>query len=94
MTITVEPKTRSEAAAVGKAKFFTGRVCAKGHRSFRYTSTGTCAACVKQHGRKYSQEKRNVVRGFQQIRVTVHVDEIPQVLRFVDALNAARNLMV
>lgn len=46
------PSTKTEAAAVGLARFFTGQPCKRGHLSERYTSTGACVEClgVRQGG--------------------------------------------
>lgn len=39
--------TRAEAKAAGKTRYFTGKPCPKGHISERYTTKGTCIACLR-----------------------------------------------
>ena len=39
--------TRAEAKAAGAKRYFTGKPCPKGHISERYTSKGTCIACLR-----------------------------------------------
>jgi hypothetical protein len=43
------PKTRSEAAAAGSPKYFTGLACHAGHIDWRNTKSGKCAECVRLH---------------------------------------------
>jgi len=38
---------RTEAIYHGENKFFTGKPCKSGHVEFRYTHSGTCAACIQ-----------------------------------------------
>lgn len=40
---------RSEALALGLSQFTTGKPCKNGHLSYRYTSSGSCAACIVDH---------------------------------------------
>lgn len=40
-------KTRKAATAAGEGKYYTGKLCSKGHDSFRYTQSGTCAECIR-----------------------------------------------
>lgn len=39
---------KREAAALGLARYFTGKACKHGHLSERYTSTGQCAQCTAE----------------------------------------------
>jgi hypothetical protein len=37
--------TRADAAAHGLKRFYTGKVCKRGHDAERYTRNGTCVEC-------------------------------------------------
>ena len=39
--------TRAEAEAAGAKRYFTGKLCPKGHIAERYTTKGTCIACLR-----------------------------------------------
>ena len=54
------PTTRASALNVASTLFFTGRKCASGHTSVRYTSTGICRECSRD--RNKSAYLNNVVR--------------------------------
>lgn len=49
--------TREQAKASGLVHFFSGRLCANGHLSQRYVSTGACVEC----GRICSQKRRLLI---------------------------------
>lgn len=40
-------KSRKEAQSAGDSKFNTGKPCRNGHHTFRYTSSGVCAGCLR-----------------------------------------------
>lgn len=42
---------RNAAALAGAKTFYTGRVCRRGHKADRYTSTGQCVECMKYGSR-------------------------------------------
>ena len=46
-------KTRKQAAADGDKMYYTGTPCQNGHDSMRYTSTGACFDCNREHARQY-----------------------------------------
>lgn len=54
--ITDMPATRALARSSGHTKYFTGAACHKGHVTYRYTASGTCADCAhvrfKANGQK------------------------------------------
>lgn len=52
--------SRGDAAMSGKRHYFTGRPCAKGHISTRYTSTGNCTACQKGYAMAYGETLKRV----------------------------------
>jgi hypothetical protein len=42
--------TRAEAKAASESKYYTGELCKHGHRSYRYTQSGSCAECIRGAG--------------------------------------------
>lgn len=40
--------TRQAAKEKGLKTYYTGQACKHGHDSYRYTQSGTCAACIKE----------------------------------------------
>lgn len=38
--------SRTDAAAAGQKRFYTGKTCRAGHLAQRYTSSGACVACA------------------------------------------------
>ncbi len=44
--------TRAEAKAQGRARYFTGKPCKRGHVAERYVSIATCVECNSEAGRK------------------------------------------
>lgn len=43
--------SRNEAKLLGVTQYFTGIKCKNGHLTYRYTSSGACAACIREHNR-------------------------------------------
>lgn len=43
--------SRSEAKAQGLTQYFTGVPCKNGHLTYRYTSSGACAGCIREHNK-------------------------------------------
>lgn len=54
----MEISTRKEAALNGQSKYFTGKACAKGHFSPRYTSSGICVTCNAEGVKRYARNLR------------------------------------
>lgn len=42
-------ETRKQAAQAGRSKYWTGKVCNRGHESQRYTATGVCCKCNSEN---------------------------------------------
>lgn len=87
-------RTRREAAENGQAKYWTERPCKQGHITYRYTSTGSCAACRGNY-RGLAQRRANeiaVERAMGKVSVSyiVHIDDKPALDKFVAALNLFR----
>ena len=94
--MTQEVHTREQAAALGLAKYWTGRPCRKGHHDFRYTVSGACCSCVAGYRTRF-QVKRNTAtiagtKGLVPYHAVVHPDDVPAVQQLVDALALARSL--
>lgn len=45
---------RADAKALGIKRYYTGKLCARGHDSERATSNGTCLACKVEHMREWA----------------------------------------
>jgi len=41
--------SRSEARKRGLTQYFTGDPCRNGHRSYRYTQSGSCSSCIRSY---------------------------------------------
>lgn len=55
--------TREAAARAGENLYFTGRPCKNGHTEPRYTSSGTCRGCIRDHNRTYSRRVNLLLSG-------------------------------
>ena len=42
----MEIKTRQQAMTAGENKYFTGKECKHGHKTFRYVQSGACYDCI------------------------------------------------
>jgi len=51
------PNTKAEAVATGSRYFYTGRTCAYGHTTVRYTNGGACFNCARRRVTKYNIKK-------------------------------------
>ena len=51
--------TRKDAANAGRAVYFTGKECKRGHLAQRYTATGNCKLCNLAHTKKYVADMNN-----------------------------------
>lgn len=49
---------RPEAKALGLKIYTTGRPCKNGHLTYRYTQSGTCAACINGERMEISEERK------------------------------------
>lgn len=61
---------RSQAKALGHSTYDTGKPCKHGHFSYRYTSNGTCAACINP-----GTKEKTIDPGEQQRRATLQTFE-------------------
>lgn len=52
------PRSRKEAASRSSTFYFTGKPCNKGHVEERYTSSGGCVACSREHDSRWRARKR------------------------------------
>lgn len=59
---------RKEAKLLGLDKFNTGRPCANGHLSFRYTASGTCAECI--NGSPIKSNSKTLEHKASELRIT------------------------
>lgn len=85
----METSTRKEAFLKGEKMFYTGRQCKEGHLSPRYTSTGSCVACLRQ----FSKGHRQAVAGTVLLAAqAVHAEDVNEILKTIDFYNARRGL--
>ena len=91
--MTPQIHTRTQAAELGLAKYWTGKACRRGHLDFRYTGTGACTSCVAGYRTKYITTK-NAARGKGAVPFTalLHPADVHVVQELVDALAFARTL--
>lgn len=45
----MEIKSRAEAKKASEKTYFTGKPCQNGHTAKRYTQSGSCAGCIRDH---------------------------------------------
>ena len=45
------PKSRAQALIIKSRRFNTGKPCVRGHIADRYTTSGQCVECAKEHSR-------------------------------------------
>lgn len=84
--------TRKQAATLCKTRYFTGKECARGHLSERYTRTGTCCDCSAKYKRKYIADILGNQHGLKKVLYLVHKDDVPKIDAYVTALCQARTL--
>lgn len=85
-------KTRKQAAEAGENKYYTGRPCAHGHESPRYTSTGICCKCNSVNVSAYNKRMRTTNNN-KQAGVFVypaHPDDHAALLAYAQALDLQR----
>lgn len=58
----MEIMDRSVAKELGASTFYTGKLCANGHLSYRYTQSGTCSECINGDRSvvSYSKDERKL----------------------------------
>ena len=59
--LTLLPKDRETAKAVGATHFFTGKPCGRGHIDKRTTNRNTCMTCVRLASAKYRKTTKSAV---------------------------------
>ena len=88
-------KTRSQAIAGGRNKYWTGKKCARGHESQRYTSSGICCKCNYENSQTYQKRRTNQLRGIDDpmIRVSVmlHRDQEQALRDYANILNGGKS---
>lgn len=59
------PTSRAEAKALQSVRYHTGKPCIRGHVAERFTSTGQCLECVKEHNKSWSEKNPEKVAAAQ-----------------------------
>jgi hypothetical protein len=58
------PKTRQEARDSGSKAYFTGLFCKQGHVAKRWTATGNCSECQRNHTKQWSEKNPEKVAAY------------------------------
>lgn len=86
--------TRNEAIESGMLKYCTGKLCTRGHESYRYTASGACVECVagyaKDTAKRVREKQKQRRAGMIAVTCTAHADDVPLIHRYADALALAR----
>jgi len=84
-------ETRANAAKAGRTKYWTGKLCARGHLSRRYTSSGICCKCNTENSKVYQRRLSNLIKGVKDdtVRVSYRIPKrhIETLNTYVDMLN-------
>lgn len=48
--------SRADAKVRGQTQYFTGIPCKNGHLTYRYTSSGACSGCIREHNKPPSDQ--------------------------------------
>lgn len=56
--------SRKDARALGLKKYFTGRLCSRGHLAERHTCNAVCILCAKENGKKYNNENSEMISAY------------------------------
>lgn len=87
-----EVMRRKEAATRGLFKYYTGKLCGRGHDSLRYTKTGQCIACQREYNQEIGAHV-NAVAAQQKLVITrVHPEDEEKIRNYAEALNLARKM--
>lgn len=75
--------SRQEARDKGLNKYYTGKPCTRGHTSYRYTQSGTCAECIaanvnatRQPARVIGAAKREALAQLAEIKIRAYPTDI------------------
>lgn len=66
-------------------KYFTGVPCRKGHKAYRYVSSGACSECISGYG-----QKRKLGANYQRLEFILHPEDAIHVRTYVNAVQFAR----
>lgn len=86
--------SRLQAADLNRSKYYTGRPCKRGHLTLRYVNTGACIECVAGYSKDIKAKIRDLQKNFpRKVLVEIdHLDDIPSLRAFAEALNFERKL--
>ncbi len=82
-----ETITRTEAAAQGRKRFYTGKPCKYGHDAQRFVTTGACIACNAARSKVFSKTIANNGKAFS---YHLHPDDVAAALAYCQALDLQR----
>jgi len=79
--------TRTEAAALGRKRFYTGKPCKYGHDAQRFVTTGACVACNAARSKVFSKA---IATGGKPFSYRLHPDDVAAALAYCQALDLQR----
>ena len=85
-----ETITRTEAAAQGRKRFYTGKPCKYGHDAQRFVTTGACIACNAARSKVFSKA---IADGGKLFSYSLHPDDVAFALAYCQALDLQRGRM-
>jgi hypothetical protein len=65
----------SEAKALGRKRYFTGKPCKHGHVAERQVPNGNCCECKRAYDRAYDQANREKLLAFFRARYAANKDK-------------------
>lgn len=98
--------TRAEAAQATppRVKYWNGKPCERGHRAYRYVSSGNCTQCANRYRQQFDthrkkradeiREMRRTRQGLVPYEIWVHPLDFEALMTLADALNYARGAIV
>jgi hypothetical protein len=82
---------RSTAKELGASTYFTGKLCSRGHNSYRYTANGQCIKCSAENAAKYQKNLRDASRSvITSVSFRVHPDDVEMLKAFALMLGMQR----
>lgn len=84
--------TRREAAEAGHKRYYTGRLCNRGHDCQRFTSTGGCLKCASVYVKEYNKRltEKAAHRSTGTFSYPLHPDDHAAALAYCQALDMQR----
>lgn len=72
---------RLEAARLGLTRYYSARICKRGHRAEHYTLSGTCVKCARKSSAKWKRKNAERVREMNRASTARHRAKLRGLLR-------------